>query len=335
MSTELIVIDETKELEYFGEDGAQKALNAVKEHLKDFVHDVTTAKGRALIKSNAAKIGKSGSFLDKLGVKIRAEIQTTKNDRDVLFSVYKEEFRKPLTDWEVEDAKKKKIEADRIAAINLLLNGLTLYSHTVDANGDPLEFEMLQTSYNKLNCIEINESDYQEFKDQAEETKKTILGALESAMQRRKKIDDDQAELALLRRQSGGVIDKAPICENDQKEIFVPQSGINETSDSFLPEDGNEPFHAPLETDTGTVETMEGEPGEGIQLRDLGGVTIEEFNDAFKKIGNATPIDRQRKKLVHNEIKQAVIAFGCTEEQANNFVASLVAGNFPHTKIEY
>lgn len=128
-STELIVIEPAKALQVFTDVAARKPiLDAVKAKVDAFIPDVTTAKGRGDIKSFAYLIAQAKVKADKIGAEISAaqkelpkKIDAGRADMKSFLENLQKEVRKPLDEWEAEQAKIKaeeeaKKEAERLAA---------------------------------------------------------------------------------------------------------------------------------------------------------------------------------------------------------------------------
>lgn len=128
-STELIVIKKENALQVFTESAARKPiLDAVKAKVDAFAPDVTTAKGRGDIKSFAYLIAQAKVKADKIGAEISAaqkelpkKIDAGRADMKSFLENMQKEVRKPLDEWEAEQAKIKaeeeaRIEAEKLAA---------------------------------------------------------------------------------------------------------------------------------------------------------------------------------------------------------------------------
>lgn len=121
MGTELIVLEQTSVQEVFTDKAKlDPILEKIATEARSFVPDVSTAKGRKDIASLAYKVAQTKTYLDGLGKDLVAEMKrlpglvdaSRKDMRDFLDAL-KEEVRKPLDDWEAEQAR---IEAERKAA---------------------------------------------------------------------------------------------------------------------------------------------------------------------------------------------------------------------------
>lgn len=113
---------------YTQPDGLQPYLAQIKEAVAGFVGDPSTAKGRAEIRSTAHKVIRSKTYLEDVGAQLSHDLKSLpkkidasrKLARDTL-SELAEQIRKPLTDWEAEQARIKaeadaKAEAEKLAA---------------------------------------------------------------------------------------------------------------------------------------------------------------------------------------------------------------------------
>ena len=126
-STELIVIEPAKALQVFTDEAARKPiLDAVKAKVDAFIPDVTTAKGRGDIKSFAYLIAQAKVKADKIGAEISAaqkelpkKIDAGRADMKSFLENLQKEVRKPLDEWEAEQAKIKAEEEARKAAEEL------------------------------------------------------------------------------------------------------------------------------------------------------------------------------------------------------------------------
>lgn len=330
MTTELIVIDEGKELEYFGIEGADNALVAVKEHLKDFKHNIKTATGRKEIASMASKIGKSRKLLDDLGAKLRKEIQDSKNDRKTAFDEYQAEFRKPLTDWE-------ETEGKRINEIKEAINGVVQMGNRFGPDNEELGSVALIEQMEVLSSFIVSEEVFAEFTAKAIDEKNSAIACLKEVIDKRLQYEADQAELTRLREKEAAEKEDEPdfycqICGKTVAYEFADNHDCVIRSDTGTSEeDFNEPFHAPLEENT--TEVLQDKQGDGIQFKQ----TIDQLEPVHQAapISRTAPSDREHKRTINNEILAAVIKCGFTDEQGKNFVAAMVSGDIPHITVNY
>ena len=118
---ELIKIEPQNIQEMFTTPGALKPiLEKLATEARSIVQDPTTAKGREAIKSLAYKIAQAKTALENQGVALNRELKALpaavdKNKREAkeFLEALQAEIRRPVTEWEAEQAR---IEAERVAA---------------------------------------------------------------------------------------------------------------------------------------------------------------------------------------------------------------------------
>ena len=117
---DLITIEESEALAVFTkEDGLKGVLDQIATEARSVPLDISTAKGRKEVASVAYKIARSKTYIDGVGKELVAEMKempkkvdaARKQARDFLDGLAAE-IRKPLDDWEAEQAR---IEAEKKA----------------------------------------------------------------------------------------------------------------------------------------------------------------------------------------------------------------------------
>uniref|UniRef100_A0A6M3IG13 Uncharacterized protein n=1 Tax=viral metagenome TaxID=1070528 RepID=A0A6M3IG13_9ZZZZ len=116
----LIVAEKMDAAVLFTDTGMEKTLNSIREMAMAHVPDISTDQGRKDIASLAHRVARSKTLIDDMGKDKIADAKKVidgvnplrKKARDFLDNL-KAEVRKPLDDWEAEEAAKK-AEADRI-----------------------------------------------------------------------------------------------------------------------------------------------------------------------------------------------------------------------------
>ncbi len=125
--TDLVTIEETTALQAFSQNGGlDSVIQQAKEVVSEFDHDLSTAAGRKRTASLANKVAKLKTRLDAMGkdlvsdwkAKSKAVDANRKAMRDELDAL-KVAARKPLTEWEEEQARIEAEEAARIEAENI------------------------------------------------------------------------------------------------------------------------------------------------------------------------------------------------------------------------
>ena len=339
MSQELIVIEEGKELSFFEEGGTALALSFVKAHLSDYVADITTSKGRLLHASNAAKIGKSRKMIDDLGKKIRKE-------RAVSFGEFQVEFRKPLTDWEdeqlelqrVEDerlAELKKIDNERVAAIQARLDNLKTFSIVVHTDGSRMSKVALETQLLNWESISVIEDDYQEFTEVARDICKSVFDTLTAAIEEATKYESDQAELEQLRKdklardKAASALAKADLIPDT---VEAPNTAITATEEK--------PVEVIAEKEI--VEPAPSVPAKivcddpAIKVEEEIGITMAENIGSVLYDPEPAPPTIEEMKVINKAIHAKIVELtGLSHEDSKALMINIIGGKIDNLKIVY
>lgn len=181
---------------YSAPQGLDPYLQKIKAELDAFVPDVSTKKGRDAIASIAYKVAKGKTALDNIGKDLVAELKDVpkkidaerKRMRDLL-DVWKDEVRKPLTDWEeAEEAR----QARHKTGIELIQQAAEAHDFTACT---------LRTTLAAIETQTIDSS-WEEFEAEAHRAKAKTVEALQKAIAEREKHEAEQAELARLRAEA-------------------------------------------------------------------------------------------------------------------------------------
>ena len=137
--TDLVVIEKKNAMAVFtNNDQLDPLIEAIEKEARSLVPDVTTKKGRDAIASMAHKVARSKTYIDNAGKDLVAELkalpkQIDENRRIVRerLDALKDEVRRPLTEWEEEQARiaaekaaeeeLQRIEAEQKAALEALI----------------------------------------------------------------------------------------------------------------------------------------------------------------------------------------------------------------------
>lgn len=192
---ELIVIPKESALEVFTTEGSiDLYLEQIKAAVTGVVHDLSTDKGRKAVASLAFKVTKSKTYLESVGKEL-ADVQkeipkkidaTRKRARDYLESLAAE-VRKPLTEWEEEQAR---IAAAKQSVIDSIVAAANL---TGEETAEEIQARITQLGNDPL------PDSLEERKEEAEAKIAYSLEVLGAAFIKRQKYESEQAELARLR----------------------------------------------------------------------------------------------------------------------------------------
>ncbi|PXM01111.1 hypothetical protein [Klebsiella variicola] len=116
---DLVVIEKKNAMAVFtNNDQLDPLIEAIEKEARSLVPDVTTKKGRDAIASMAHKVARSKTYIDNAGKDLVAELKALPKQIDEIRRVVRErldalkdEVRRPLTEWEVEQERIKAEEA--------------------------------------------------------------------------------------------------------------------------------------------------------------------------------------------------------------------------------
>ena len=195
--TALAVIPEERALEVFLEGkGIDELLAACEEKATAITADVSTAKGRAEIKSMAYLVTRTKTAIDAVRKALADEYKEKpkridangKRIKDFLDAL-QERVRKPLTDWEEAERRRVTIIEGRIRGIE----GMILA-------GTELTAAMCEDGIATLTSLAIDES-FEEFAAKAQAAKDSTLAKFYAAKDAATRREAEAAELARLREE--------------------------------------------------------------------------------------------------------------------------------------
>lgn len=190
---ELIVIPKESAMQVFTTPGSiDTYLEQIKAAVTGIVPDLSTKKGRDSLASLAYKVAKSKTYLDGVGKELVDELKkqpalidaTRKRARDFLDQL-KDEVRRPLTEWEAEQQRIQSV-------IDTMAN-----AHKLEPERTAAEIDQTITY---LETLDLAGKNLGERLAEAEQAKAASLEVLRQQYAKRKQYEDEQAELAELRR---------------------------------------------------------------------------------------------------------------------------------------
>jgi len=188
---------EAKSLVSFDENSFQTFYERVRAEHTIENPDISTEEGRQKIRSAAFKVAKIKKDVERQADALKADAQKTikiinegKNGALEKMQALQDEIRKPLTQWE-------QAEEDRVKR----LENTVQFIEGLSELPENYSTEEIETRIDVLNKHFSPTEDWQEFKNRAELAKKNTLEKLSAALDKRKKYEADQAELAKLRKE--------------------------------------------------------------------------------------------------------------------------------------
>lgn len=225
--TELVTINTSDAFELFTRpkaDGLDEIIADIRQQVSSIVPDVSTAKGRKEIASAAHKVSKSKTYIESIGKELADEqkkipklIDATRKRVKEELDKLRDEVRKPLSEWEEEQAAieaRKKAVLDQIRALGSPEHGLSsaaLAERIEQAEGFVLDQNALDDYYPL--CAEA---------------KIAAVHNLKSAHASAVQYEKDQAELEELRRM------KAQQEAAAQGPTATPDDDFSDFDDSVL-----------------------------------------------------------------------------------------------------
>jgi hypothetical protein len=193
------VIPPSDELSVFtSKEAIDPFLKRIRAELDKFVPNLTTVKGRKEIASIARDVAKVKVGLEVIGKRLaddQKEIPkkldaTRKHYKDLLDS-WRDEVRKPLTDWEAAEDQRIEFHKSMLAHIEGVGMGLI--------GGHPQPFGLL---FRELEEKIVIDEKFEEFEAEAHRMKAVALAKLKVAFEVHQKREAEQAELAKLRAEA-------------------------------------------------------------------------------------------------------------------------------------
>jgi len=367
LGNDLIVIEPITALTVFGkEGGSESVIDSIRKQVAGLELDISTEKGRDQIKSVAYKIARTKTALDDQGKSLKSEMQKMvdlvdserKKIRDACDAL-KEEVRKPLTDFENAEKERVRVREERISEMVLKASPLM-----PDATA-----EIIQAHLDQLKELEV--FDWQEFSMRSAATAEQTRTVLEGLLSRRKKHDEDMAELDRLRAE------QEELCRKQREEQIAHEAAeqarkqaeeraateakaAKEKAAAELRAEeqrredervAKERAEREVEEANARAEAVEAERKADAERAEKEKVEAieraareerERIEAERKKEAAATAAreaDKKHKAKVNNEVLTAIMkaieGTSGVEATAKAIVVAIASGKVPHTKINY
>lgn len=350
---QLAIIEKLTPMEAYAPNSIDKILSSITEEVKAQELTVSTEAGRKEIASLAYKIARSKTFLDDLGKKLGEEAQATlnkinaerKKSRDYLDAL-KEQIRKPLTEWEEFEERRRSSLEKKISDKKELMNW-------VSSNWRTLSIEEMEQ---KLSDLENDPTDYQEFKDSELMIANLSIERIKECLKLRREHDEQQAELQRFREAEAQRLKKEAE-EREARELEERKKRDDEEKALFLKREAEVKAEAEkrrIEREQQLIREKE----EAVKIeKEVAARRAKEAAEAAEK-EKARAVEAERKRIeaqkqaeieaekkreankkhktkINNEVLAALMIHGITEDQGKNIIAAIVKGEVPHAKIGY
>ncbi|EML5582186.1 hypothetical protein R9D63_001108 [Klebsiella oxytoca] len=329
---DLVVIEKKNAMAVFtNNDQLDPLIELIEKEARSLVPDVTTKKGRDAIASMAHKVARSKTYIDNAGKDLVAELKALPKQIDESRRVVRErldalkdEVRRPLTEWEAEQARiaaekaaeeeRQRIEAEQKAALEALRKQVEVDHEMALLMNDAFDRDQAEK---KAEAERQRIAHEEEIKRQAEEKAKR-----EAAEKAQREIDaaaarEREAILAKERAERER-IEAQQRAEREQRE--AAERAVREKQAAVEAE------RRKAQEEADRIR-REAEQREQARL-------AEEKRKADEQARREA--DVKHRKTVGTDIVKALVAnTSITRDQAIEVLTAIKDGNIPHTGISY
>ncbi|WP_449404694.1 hypothetical protein [Klebsiella grimontii] len=329
---DLVVIEKKNAMAVFtNNDQLDPLIEAIEKEARSLVPDVTTKKGRDAIASMAHKVARSKTYIDNAGKDLVAELKALPKQIDESRRVarerldaLKDEVRRPLTEWEAEQARiaaekaaeeeRQRIEAEQKAALEALRKQVELDHEMALLMNDAFDREQAEK---KAEAERQRIAREEEIKRQAEEKAKR-----EAAEKAQREID------AAAAREREAILAKE---RAERERIEAQQRAEREQREAA--ERAEREKQAAVEAERRKAQEEADRIRREAEQREQARLA-EEKRKADEQARREA--DVKHRKAVGTEIVKALLAnTSLTRDQAIEVLTAIKDGNIPHTGISY
>lgn len=329
---DLVVIEKKNAMAVFtNNDQLDPLIEAIEKEARSLVPDVTTKKGRDAIASMAHKVARSKTYIDNAGKDLVAELKALPKQIDESRRVVRErldalkdEVRRPLTEWEAEQARiaaekaaeeeRMRIEAEQKAALEALRKQVEVDHEMALLMNDAFDREQAEK---KAEAERQRIAREEEIKRQAEEKAKR-----EAAEKAQREID------AAAAREREAILAKE---RAERERIEAQQRAEREQREAA--ERAEREKQAAVEAERRKAQEEADRIRREAERREQARLA-EEKRKADEQARREA--DVKHRKAVGTEIVKALLAnTSLTRDQAIEVLTAIKDGNIPHTGISY
>ncbi|TAL82035.1 MAG: hypothetical protein EPN62_05615 [Candidimonas sp.] len=338
ISTELVDLPpkESALAIYSSVGGLDQLIDQIRAKVVGTIYDMKTVKGRSECASDAFKVAKSKTAIEKLGKALSAEYKEIpkkidaerKRAFDALEALQKE-VRQPLTDWE--DAEQARVARHKLA-IELLEQALPVHDFSSNT---------IRTTIAAIEMTTVDES-WEEFETEGHRVKAKTLEGLQTALATREKYEAEQAELAKLRAES-----EARRIQ-DEKDRIAREAAENATraaeadakaaqekaeQDKRDAEERQKQAEARAEAERLASVERAKQAAESARLAEI--KRQDDEREAEAAAQRRREADRAHKAKINGAALAAFVGKGLTEECAKKAIVLIAQGVIPAITINY
>lgn len=313
----------------------------VKEQVDAHVPDVATAKGRAEIKALAFRVTRTKTALDDAGKKLnedaRKKIDAVDAQRRKIraeLDALAEEARRPLTEWET-------AEEDRQDHIRKVMEKIAALSRAYLEDGSDLIADRIRV----VREIDIDPTVFSDSNEVAKAAQAKAVADLEMVLERARRHEADQAELARLRKEREEQ-DRAEAERLVQEKAEAERKRLAEEAEARAKreEDQRKAREEQIAEQARQAEMRKAQEAidkaesETRALREKAEREERERAAAIQRDKDAQAAreaDRKHRSALMGEAKQAIMTCGADEETAKKVVLAIIAGEVPHVTLRF
>lgn len=327
---ELVLAQETEIISLYQKgEGLDPLIEAVREKVDAFEHNLTTAKGRAETKTLAANVSKAKTMLDGLGKKLtekqKAEIKIVDNSRKKMrdqLDELRDKARAPLTEWEEAEDKRVKLIQQNMEYIEGFMR--------LDENPTA---KVYQGKLEDLVAFQLHER-FGERQFEAEDKKSRAIVFLEDRVNLCKKSEAEKEELEALRaekearaREDQAEADRVRKAEIEEELIRQENERLEQVKNDAVND-----AKAEVEAAKEKAKKAEwaAEQAEANARKKLEAEKEKELAEAKAREENAI-----HNREIKTEVKNAMIDLGIPEKDAINLIVAICKNEVPHISIRF
>lgn len=329
---DLVVIEKKNAMAVFtNNDQLDPLIEAIEKEARSLVPDVTTKKGRDAIASMAHKVARSKTYIDNAGKDLVAELKALPKQIDESRRVVRErldalkdEVRRPLTEWEAEQARiaaekaaeeeRQRIEAEQKAELEALKKQIETDHEMALLMNDAFDREQAEK---KAEAERQRIAREEEIKRQAEEKAKR-----EATEKAQREID------AAAAREREAILAKE---RAERERIEAQERAVREQREAA--ERAEREKQAAVEAERRKAQEEADRIRREAELREQARLA-EEKRKADEQARREA--DVKHRKAVGTEIVKALLAnTSLTRDQAIEVLTAVKDGRIPHTGISY
>lgn len=330
--TDLVVIEKKNAMAVFtNNDQLDPLIEAIEKEARSLVPDVTTKKGRDAIASMAHKVARSKTYIDNAGKVLVAELKALPKQIDESRRVVRErldalkdEVRRPLTEWEEEQARiaaekaaeeeRQRIEAEQKAALEALK-------------------KQIETDH-EMALLMNDAFDREQAEKKAEAERQRIAREEEIARQAEEKAKREAAEKSQREIDAAAAREREAILAKERAErerIEAQQRAEREQREAA--ERAEREKQAAVEAERRKAQEEADRIRREAEQREQARLA-EEKRKADEQARREA--DVKHRKTVGTEIVKALLAnTSLSRDQAIEVLTAIKDGNIPHTGISY